>query len=238
MSTQDDEKPGSSSRERLWKFLNSSFGLFLLSSVGLSFLTWLYTAVSQAIEQRAVIAEKTTKLDTEISYRIRLLTNYFESDCADHSNLSRSTFEDIQHIYKADPAFQAIFPENQNKDLHILIWEKAALLDADEKRVFVESFNSLTTGFNARLTRFLRQTTRSGLFYGEQPDLGQEVATLIQMFSTAIRPIYPELVGEPARARTVIPDGSTPAGTSVPRIGGGAMPEPPAWKPIPGRSTA
>ena len=203
MSAQDDEKPGISAGAQLWKFLNSSFGLFLLSSVGLSLVTWMYTEVSQSIEQRIVNAEKATELDTEISYRIRLLNNYFQSDCADHKVLSLATFEDIRDIYKADPDFQAIFPENRQKDLHILIWEKSALLEAGEKEVFVESFNKLTTGFNAYLTRFLRETERGGLFYGEVPDLGEKVTELIQLFSTAIDPIFPGLVTLPA-TQTVV----------------------------------
>ena len=142
MSAQDDEKPGISAGAQLWKFLNSSFGLFLLSSVVLSLVTWMYTEVSQSIEQRIVDAEKATKLDTEISYRIRLLDNYSQSECSERSILSRDTFVDIRDIYKADPEFQAIFPENRQKDLHILIWEKAALLEAGEKKVFVNSFNT------------------------------------------------------------------------------------------------
>jgi len=201
MSAQNDEKPGTPADGQLWKFLNSSFGLFLLSSVGLSLVTWMYTEVSQSIEQRIVIAEKTTTLDTEISYRIRLLENYFQSDCADHGKVTMETIEDIWYIYKADPKFQAIFPENGEKDLHILIWEKAALLKTGEKEIFVQLFNDLTTGFNADITRFLRQTERErGLIYGQKPDLGKKVTELIKMFSTAVHPVFPELVTPPVES--------------------------------------
>ena len=113
MSEQDNEKPPKSAGTKLWEFLNSSFGLFLLSSVVLSLVTWMYTEVTQSIEQRVVNSEKATKLDTEISYRVQLLHNYFQSECAEHRNLSRSTFLDIQDLYKAAPKFQAIFPENR-----------------------------------------------------------------------------------------------------------------------------
>jgi hypothetical protein len=100
MSVQEKNEsiPQPSSRSRLWAFLNSSFGLFVLSSVVLSFMTWAYTEVSHSIEQRKVTTESITKLKTEMSYRIRLINDYFESECSEDSILNergKKTFEDL-----------------------------------------------------------------------------------------------------------------------------------------------
>jgi len=222
MSDQNDVRSGIPAGGQLWEFLNSNFGLFLLSSVGLSLVTWVYTEVSQSVEQRIFYAELATDLDTEIEYRIRLMNNYFQSDCADHQVVSRATIEDIRDIYEADPEFQAISPENREKGLHLLIWERAALLEAGEKEAYEKSFNELTMGFNAYLTRFLRETERTDLFYGEEPNYGEQVAELIERFKTAIDPIFPGLVTVPVnseQADTKVPDAD--ANVDSERVAGG-----------------
>jgi hypothetical protein len=199
MSVQEKNEsiPQPSGRSRLWAFLNSSFGLFVLSSVVLSFMTWAYTEVSHSIEQRKVTTESITKLKTEMSYRIRLINDYFESECSEDSILTergKKTFEDIRSIYRAEPTYQSIFPENKQKDLHILLWELAALLDGDEQKAFFVSFGSMLN-FNAYLNRLNEQTAADGSFYGKPVDFKKEVAELKSKFSAATRPIANELPG-------------------------------------------
>ena len=221
MSTQHDENPEIFANSRFWIFLNSNFGLFILSSVGLSFLTWMYTEVSQSMEQRIINAETATMLQTEISYRVTLLDNYFRSDCVEGVAVNRKTFVDIRDIYKASTDFQAIFTENNGKDLHTLIWERAALLEAGEKGRFEKSFNELTIDFNAYLIRFLRATDKNSEFhedgddieegavpafefYGNQVDNDRyrvEAIVLQERFRNAVHPIFPKLVTQPLTQR-------------------------------------
>jgi hypothetical protein len=190
MSVQDEERPRATTGTRVWMFLNSKFGLFLLSSVGVSFVTWMYTEVSQSIEQRAEHAASAMALDSEIEYRIRLMNNYFISDCAEHSELDHATITDIRDIYEGNSQYEAITPWNRGKNLHTLIWERAALLKADKARDdFRKSFDELTLQFNAYLTRLVRELERSAEFYGSPVDYPKEVEELITRFTSAIQPM-------------------------------------------------
>lgn len=171
---------------KLWVFLNSNFGLFMMSSIVLSLITWSYTQWTDSLEQKRVISEKLTKLETEISYRVQVMQNYFESECSEHSNLSRKTIKDIEKIYRAAPGYQAIFPNNASKDLHILIWELSAVQKGKEKQQYINCFNSLLQ-FNAYLNRLQNQLDSQGKFYGKAPDYKKEVAILIEKFTSALK---------------------------------------------------
>lgn len=199
-----------SSESRLWTFLNSNFGLFVLSSIVLSFITWAYTEVSQSIEHQKVTMVSVTKLTTEMSYRIRLIENYFVSECSEDSNLSPQTFVDIQDIYRAKPTYQSIFPENKEKDLHILLWELGALSDGDEQNAFFDSFNSMLN-FNSFLNRLRDQTSTDGNFYGEKPDYEKRVEELVELFSAATRPIAHEIPGIGTITKFIPPSIASPS---------------------------
>lgn len=172
-------------KSKLWEFLNSNFGLFIMSSIVLSFITWSYTQWADSLEKKKVLSEKLTKLDTEISYRVQVMQNYFESECSEHSNLSRKTFKDIDEIYSAAPSYKAIFPENADKDLHTLIWELSAIQKGNSKHLYVNCFDSLLQ-FNAYLNRLQSQVDSQGLFYGKAVDYEKEVAVLIGKFTSAL----------------------------------------------------
>jgi hypothetical protein len=55
-----------------WKLLNSSFFLWLLSSLVISFGTWGYAQWKAAEAKKAELAEKITKLDHEIENRLNV----------------------------------------------------------------------------------------------------------------------------------------------------------------------
>lgn len=198
MDDQESNNPNSrqSGKARLWTFLNSSFGLFVLSSIVVSFLTWAYTEFSQSVEQRELTLESVTKLTTEVSYRIQLMENYFASECAVPDNLKHETFADIREIYRAAPEYQSIFPENREKDLHILLWELAVLQDEQKQPDFQNSFNAML-GFNADLNRHLNTVVNSYAMpmdpQDQQAAMVKDVRRLIQAFTKAIAPIEQEL---------------------------------------------
>lgn len=175
-------------RQQLWAFLNSNFGLFFFSSVVLSSVTWSYAQWSAAIEQRSANTENITKLNTEIDYRIRLIENYFASECTEGSNVDLKTLSEIRNLYSAGPKYRSIFPENKQKQLHLLIWEMSALQeDAGQKQVFVKSFERLTRLY-AYLNRFVEQSEvegQPGWSYSGPPDYRHETKKIQQCFSAA-----------------------------------------------------
>ncbi len=172
-------------KSKLWGFLNSNFGLFIMSSIVLSFITWSYTQWTDSLEEEKVLSERLTKLETEISYRVQVMQNYFESECSEHSNLSLKTFKDIDEIYGAAPSYKAIFPENAGKDLHTLIWEMSAVQEGNAKHLYISCFDSLLQ-FNAYLNRLQSQVDSQGLFYGEAVNYKKEVAMLTAKFTSAL----------------------------------------------------
>ena len=189
MSTENTPGRWKLLRPQLWAFLNSNFGLFFLSSVVLSLVTWSYTELSHTIEQRSANVQNVKKLNTEIDYRIRLIENYFDSECSEDSNVSEKTFSDIRNIYNAVPKYQSIFPENKQKQLHVLIWEMSAhLADANEKQDFVKSFEQLT-GLYAYLNRFVDQTKDTGMIYNTIPDYRLEATKVKKCFSMATQAV-------------------------------------------------
>jgi len=175
-------------KSKLWVFLNSNFGLFLMSSVVLSFITWSYTQWMDALEKEKALSEQSTKLNTEISYRVQVIHNYFESECSDPQNLSIDTFMDIEEIYSASSSYKAIFPENNDKELHTLIWEMSAIQKENVKQQYIDCFNSLLQ-FNAYLNRLLNQMDTQGQFYGQPVDYEMEVNVLKETFSAALNKI-------------------------------------------------
>lgn len=189
----DPRQPGTA---RLWIFLNSNFGLFVLSSIVVSFMGWAYTEFSQSIEQRELTMESVAKLTTEVSYRIQMIDSYFESECMVEDNLDEQTFNEIRQIYRAAPEYQSIFPENREKDLHMLLWELAAL-QGDEKRLdFQEAFNSMLD-FNADLNKHLNPVENSYAMPMEsqvnKATLKKDVDALMKTFAEAMAPIKDEL---------------------------------------------
>jgi len=172
-------------KSKSWEFLNSNFGLFMMSSIVLSFITWGYTQWTDSLEKEKALSEKFAMLSTEISYRVLVMDNYFESKCSASEHLGMHTFRDIEDIYSASANYKAIFGENADKDLHTLIWEMAAIQDDNVKQQYVNCFDSLLH-FNANLNRFQNQMDMQGMFYGQQINYEKEVNILIEMFKSAI----------------------------------------------------
>jgi hypothetical protein len=63
--------PETSWRKAVWSFLNSSLGLWVLSSLVLGFITWSYTHWEEKRSRQESLFEVARKLDTEIADRIR-----------------------------------------------------------------------------------------------------------------------------------------------------------------------
>lgn len=160
----------------------------MMSSIVLSFISWSYTQWTDSLEKEKDLSEKVTRLNTEITYRVQVMQNYFESECSDPQNLSIDTFMDIDEIYRATSNYKAIFPENIDKDLHALIWEVSALQEENVKQQYINCFDSLLQ-FNAYINRLLNQMDRQGQFYGQPVDYEKEVNILKGKFTSALNEI-------------------------------------------------
>lgn len=71
-----DLKPKQESRSSWWAFLNSPFGLFLLSSVVLAGLTGLYTQIQYYSRQLEVRNQEILKITTELKYRLEQVKHF------------------------------------------------------------------------------------------------------------------------------------------------------------------
>lgn len=180
-------------KSKAWVFLNSNFGLFMMSSIVVSFITWSYTQWTDSLEKEKALSEKSTMLSTEISYRVQVMKNYFESECA-AEKLGIGTFRDIQGIYSAGSNHKAIFAENAGKDLHTLIWEESAIQKGQIKQQYVNYFHALLK-FNAYLNRLLNEMDTQGLFYGQNVNYEKEINKLKEMFTSALDEIGNDWIG-------------------------------------------
>lgn len=191
-------------KSKLWVFLNSNFGLFMMSSIVVSFITWSYTQWTDSLEKEKVLSEKLTKLETEFSYRVQVMQNYFESECVDHDQIGRKTVDDIDQIYRAAPSYQAIFPENAEKDLHMIIWELSAVQKEDAKHLYISCFDSLLK-FNTELNRLQTQVDPRGFMYEERVNYIEKVAMLTAKFTSAIKLVNPEFSVKTNSPRKAVP---------------------------------
>jgi hypothetical protein len=125
-----------SSRDRkryaaFWKFLNSSFGLWVLSSVVLSGSIFLYKSYSLRLENLRATEDRISKLNTEVSYRLSLL-NVAAENYPYYPGKSKEFLKSI--LYRDSSKFPAaVYTEFRESSLSELILQLAALAEANHK---------------------------------------------------------------------------------------------------------
>jgi len=115
----------------MWVFLNSTFGIFLLSSVFISALSWGYGQWSTSRAQRTEREKTWNRLKVEVANRLRYvekMTSRFQS--RDYAVIRTA-------IYGYDPQanvnpswirhYAPVFPEYKERSLSSLIWELETL---------------------------------------------------------------------------------------------------------------
>lgn len=115
----------------LWTFLNSSFGIFLLSSVVLGSLSFGYTAWRQSIDKRRQMEQ----LDLEIALRIQAM----EKMCTSKENVRYSNLVNINKVMGGETEVslnvrKPIFNEFEHKGLTTLMWQLYLLVDGGQKK--------------------------------------------------------------------------------------------------------
>ena len=147
------EQP-SNIQKRMWKFLNSAFGLWILSSIALAFVTWSYSqwqASAVKESERHALVERIT---TEIAGRLR------NGETLVHSSRTR------EQLYTALVAINGganhinfdfgVFPEFRLRTLQSLLYEldgikglsttsrePALKASLEIQRIFTEALNTL-----------------------------------------------------------------------------------------------
>jgi hypothetical protein len=132
---------------RVWSFLNSAFGLWVLSTLAVGGLTTLYTQVHNRVVQQQAREERIEKLDLEIEGRLsQFLVNVEKMVAKRHdSRFSlRKGFanSDIQRCWRelkmppgrnlSPDSMTAVFPENEQRGIVSLMVELSRLVDIDE----------------------------------------------------------------------------------------------------------
>jgi len=143
-STQNGEKAPKSLGEQVWSLLNSNFGLWVLSSIVLAWITKAYS-VRQAHKAESLKRTETAKqLDTEIAYRLAMSLaglRINEVRIASEPTTARGIyvtaynylenfFLSIEGPYKGRDF--SVFPEYRERTFRALILELRTAVDADD----------------------------------------------------------------------------------------------------------
>jgi len=129
-----------SNENKLWDFLNSNFGIWLLSSVVLGLITWGYTKISSSIAENSKnkteiikhIYEVNSRLDTYIKRMSnpKLSSDYYYSnDCIINGQCQDNNI--------------SIFPEYSNKNIQALLVELSILVPSGKKKNIYNAIEEL-----------------------------------------------------------------------------------------------
>ena len=135
MKTQNDKK------NKLWKFVNTSFGIWLLSSVIVGLATFGYTKLTESITDSNNRKKQIAKLDQEIEGRFYQLISKQERR-KDSINITfdlptspeEESMKEVWFEFKASPegyyqGLYAIYPEFSERNITSLIIELSSLLE-------------------------------------------------------------------------------------------------------------
>lgn len=116
-------------RGQVWSFLNSAFGLFLLSSIVLGGLSFLHTEHKRAVERR----DQVEQLDLEIALRIRdmqrLATGRENNRYSTVASIGRISNGETSKFYLRRPLSRAF----EGRSLSDLLWQLYLLVPRDER---------------------------------------------------------------------------------------------------------
>ncbi|MGD0309384.1 MAG: hypothetical protein ABSC02_08845 [Acidobacteriota bacterium] len=143
-TTPEGEKAPKSLGEQVWSLLNSNFGLWVLSSIVLAWITKAYS-VRQAHKAEILKRTETAKrLDTEIAYRLAMSlaglrinevrigseTSTARGIYVTAYNYLENFFLSVEGPYKGRDF--SVFPEYRERTFRALILELRTVVDADD----------------------------------------------------------------------------------------------------------
>jgi hypothetical protein len=118
-------------RVKVWKFLNSAFGLFLLSTIVIGGLSRLYVGWSESLRQQSTNERDGRMLSAEIAHRLTrlelLATGPVES--ADLSGLWLALYGANAPSWAHDGRFQSLFAAYKDQPLYGLLWQLSTVVE-------------------------------------------------------------------------------------------------------------
>jgi hypothetical protein len=125
----------SSQLKRIWDLLNSSFGIFVLSSIVLGSLSFTYGQWRDHRSRR----QKMEQLDIEVALRLQAM----DKMCSGPDNVYYSNLVNANKVIDGDPkssfyVHKPVFSEFQNKSITSLLWQ-LYLVAPDESRNEIKS---------------------------------------------------------------------------------------------------
>lgn len=117
-------------------FLNTPLGLWILSSIFVSFGSWSYTLWSKSLEESKIKGVQIRRLDQEIEHRlwVGVLENFkgaFEE--RDLESIKRFGADLPKRVMLKPLENDVLFPENANRTLYSLLFELDYLVAEDQK---------------------------------------------------------------------------------------------------------
>lgn len=121
----EQQKKVSSYKQNLWLFLNSTFGLWFLSTITVGFITWSYTQWQLSQSKFSEKIERIRKIDTEIAHRL----DYFYSDLKNTRTIS-DYYRAVSYLGKTAPL--VVYLEFEQRSLSSLLLELSYLVPKDK----------------------------------------------------------------------------------------------------------
>ena len=152
-------------REQVWKFVNSSFGLWLLSTAFISFGTWQYTQWSDGRKKELERQERRERLDQEIESRFDLLgvglpmTGLWADITANQAASQEELLKVYDDLLSPPSAKTLLFAEYEKRGLLSLMKELSLNLDGADRECVSRA---LSEARELRVTHNLSQTRTYG----------------------------------------------------------------------------
>ena len=118
-------------RQRVWKFLNSPLGLWILSSIVVASLTWGFSNWQTSALEAAKRLQLIKRLDTEIVFRLRSGEKIIESaKTKEQLYLAIITINGGTKHLNFD---FGVFPEFRSRSMQSLLYELSSVVDKNVK---------------------------------------------------------------------------------------------------------
>lgn len=138
------EKPSRSTRDRIWNFLNTGVGLWLLSTVAVGLITAAYGAWSTHNDKKELAQRSAAKLDLEIgnrierlSFHLALLQKMNEATVLNIGDLLRGA-----DTVRSQPYLMGVFDEYKDRSLSSLLWELSTVVDRADQAAVINAFQA------------------------------------------------------------------------------------------------
>lgn len=198
--TKEDEP-----RSTIWKFLNSSFGLLLFTTVVVTGLGGLFTVVSQHVKDRQNLYQQEKKLLAEYDFRLNQIDSFMTviPQLKDEDNQG-GFIQYVQRIANGDATFQPGLPEYRQVHMAALVIQLDSLGISDNATQAIAATENLSNGYVVKDGKDLR--TPAGFRYLPLDYFPSRLEALHQFSESARRKI--ESDGDPRRPlwRRVIAD--------------------------------